>query len=191
MSAARPTVIVLAAGRSERFRAASGGQHKLHAQLGDRTVLQHVLASVQDSGLPWHVVEPAHTQHLASPGMGDSIACGVAATRDANGWLVLPGDLPLVLPSSLQAVAHALAAHAVVVPFVQGQRGHPVGFAATCREALLALRGEGGASGVVAAHGMHRLMLDDPGCVLDVDTPEALQKAQAYWLQRAGMRVAR
>jgi molybdenum cofactor cytidylyltransferase len=174
----------LAAGRSERFRAASGGQHKLQALLGERTVLAHVLAAVQASGLPWHVVEAAHTQHLSLPGMGDSIACGVAATAQASGWLILPADLPLVQTRTLHAVAAALATHAVVVPFFADQRGHPVGFAASCREELLSLQGEGGASAVVTSRGMHRLVVDDPGCVLDVDTPEALQAAQALWQQR-------
>ena len=44
------TVIVLAAGRSERFRAASGGQDKLHAPLGWGSVREHTLAAVQASG---------------------------------------------------------------------------------------------------------------------------------------------
>jgi molybdenum cofactor cytidylyltransferase len=48
--------------------------------------------------------------------MGDSIAAGVRATADAAGWLVLPGDLPLIQPATLRAVAQALARHPVVVP---------------------------------------------------------------------------
>ena len=83
MSAPLPTVIVLAAGRSERFAAASGGQHKLQALLGTRSVREHTLEAVRASGLPWHVVEAAHTAHLQLPGMGDSIATGV---RACGGW---------------------------------------------------------------------------------------------------------
>ena len=41
------------------------------------------------------------------------------------------------------------------------------------------------AQSVVAAHApVHRLAVDDEGCVLDVDTPQALQAAQALWQQR-------
>lgn len=185
MSAA-PTVIVLAAGRSERFRAATGGQHKLQARLGERTVLEHVLQAVRDSGLPWHVVQPAHTAHLTSAGMGDSIACGVRATEGSPGWLVLPGDLPLVRSDTLRAVAQALRTHDVVVPFYRDQRGHPVGFGARCRAGLLALQGDQGAQAVVRAWGAHRLEVEDEGCVMDVDTPEALAQAHAVWRQRAG-----
>jgi molybdenum cofactor cytidylyltransferase len=173
-----PTVLILAAGRSERFRAASGGVDKLEADLGGRRVRDWVLDSVQRSGLPWHVVERSHTTHLELPGMGDSIACGVAATAQAQGWLVLPADLPLVQPSTLLQVWQALATHTVVVPSWQGERGHPVGFAAGCRDALLALSGDSGARSVVQRFGAHLLPVGDAGCVFDVDTPEALEAAR-------------
>ncbi len=173
-----PTVIILAAGRSERYRAASGGSDKLEAPLHGRRVRDWVLAAVQQSGLPWHVVERSHTAHLAVPGMGDSIACGVAATAQAQGWLVLPADLPLVQPETLLQVAQALQTQAVVVPTWQGARGHPVGFAASCRDALLALSGDTGARTVVQRYSAHLLPVDDAGCVHDVDTPQALEEAR-------------
>jgi len=56
------------------------------------------LAGVQASGLPFHVVRAVDIAHLENAGMGDSIATGVVATQNANGWLILPADLPLVLP---------------------------------------------------------------------------------------------
>lgn len=185
-----PVVLILAAGRGERFRAAGGQSDKLDAALttasGTRSVLAHVIAAAQASGLPWHVVRAADTAHHAEQGMGTSIATGVAATPEAPGWLVLPGDLPLVQPQSLRAVAEALSKHTVVLPLVQGQRGHPVGFGRACREALLALRGEQGARSVLQAHRPHTLVLDDVGCTLDVDTPALLQQAQTLALQTTG-----
>ncbi len=177
-------VIVLAAGRGERFKVAGGTQHKLDALLQDRSVRQHVLAAVQASGLPWHVVTPEHTQHLSNPGMADSIACGVAATQQADGWLILPADLPLIQPETLCHMANALheasqqqPACDVVVPMYQQQRGHPVGFSKACLSDLLSLRGDQGASSVVAKHNSLQVLVDDIGCVTDVDTPALLQKA--------------
>lgn len=182
MSTAAPVVLILAAGRSERFRAAGGQSDKLEAPLttanGTRSVLEHVIAAAQASGLPWHVVRAADTTHHAEQGMGTSIATGVAATPDAAGWLVLPGDLPLIQPQSLCTVAAALAQHPVVLPWVDGQRGHPVGFGRACREALLALRGEQGARAVVQQHRAHALVLSDIGCITDVDTPALLRQAE-------------
>jgi len=166
-----PTVIILASGRGERFAASGGGTHKLQARLGDKTVLQHTLDAVQASGLPWHLEDAGH------PGMGDSIAAAVRATAQAAGWLILPADLPLIQSDTLRAVAAALSDHEVVVPVYRGQRGHPVGFAARCRPALLALKGNQGAAPVVRAHAAIEFIVDDVGCVTDIDTVEDLQAA--------------
>jgi molybdenum cofactor cytidylyltransferase len=174
-----PTVVVLAAGAGNRFRASGGATGKLQALLAGRPVLDHVLDAVRASGLPWHLVTPTDTAHHAEQGMGTSIATGVAATPDADGWLILPGDLPLIQSHTLMAVADALADHTVVVPTHQGEQGHPVGFAATCRNDLLNLRGDQGARSVVQRHGPpHRLACDNIGCVWDVDTVERLRHAE-------------
>ena len=61
-----PTVLVLASGRGERFRASGGTVHKLQAELQGKPVLQHTLDAVRASGLPWHLEDRGH------PGMGDS-----------------------------------------------------------------------------------------------------------------------
>ena len=181
-------VILLAAGRGERFKASGAQVDKLNAPLAGVRVRDHVLRSVQASGLPWHIVEREHTQHLAQPGMGDSIASGVAATAGAQGWLILPADLPLVRPATLLAVAQALRQHPVVVPWYQGEKGHPVGFDASCGDALQALRGDGGARSVVAQRGAWRLEVSDRGAVLDVDTLDALAQAEVL-LQRPAPQI--
>ena len=84
-------VLVLASGRGERFVASGGKGSKLQAQLAGRPVLEHTLAAVRASGLRLHVEDAGH------PGMGDSIAAGVRATADADGWLVLPPRVPKTL----------------------------------------------------------------------------------------------
>ena len=175
---ALPTIIVLAAGRGERFTASGGSTHKLAALLAGKPVLQHVLDAVRASGLPHHVVQA----DVSRPGMGDSIADGVRATPDATGWLVLTGDLPLVRGESLRAVADALRQHAVVMPAYQGVRDHPVGFSAACRDQLLALKGNQGAAPVVLAQSAMNsvavLALDDVGVVTDIDTLDDLARAE-------------
>lgn len=179
---ALPTVIVLASGRGERFTASGGRAHKLEALLAGKPVLQHTLDAVIASGLPWHLEDAGH------PGMGDSIAAAVRATPGAAGWLVLPGDLPLVRSNTLRAVARALAQHAVVIPLYQGVRGHPVGFAAACREGLLDLKGNQGAAPVVrtqeAMNSVAFLALDDVGIVTDIDTVGDLARAEALLAAR-------
>jgi molybdenum cofactor cytidylyltransferase len=171
-----PTVLILASGRGERFLASGGTTHKLQALLGGKTVVQHTLDAVKASGLPWHLEGAGH------PGMGDSIAAAVSKTPDANGWLVLPADLPLILPATLLQVSQALQTNDVVLPcYVNDgveQRGHPVGFGAVCKQDLLNLSGNKGAAGVIAAYAAMKLIVKDIGIVTDIDTVGDLARAE-------------
>jgi len=166
-----PVILVLASGRGERFAASGGTVHKLQANLVGKPVLQHTLDAVRASGLRWYLEDAGH------PGMGDSIAAAVRATRGAPGWLVLPADLPLIRAQTLVEIARAPMAVNVLVPTFEGQRGHPVRFAAACGEALANLQGNQGAAPVVAAQAAMKFVVTDPGCVVDVDTVEDLQRA--------------
>lgn len=167
----KPVVIVLASGRGERFAASGGTVHKLRALLEGVPVLERTLAAVRESGLPWHLEDAGH------PGMGDSISAAVRATRDAPGWLVLPGDLPLVQPATLRAVAAALAGVPAVAPVFEGRRGHPVAFGASCGEALAGLSGPQGAAGILRSLAVSELPVGDVGCVTDIDTVDDLAEA--------------
>ena len=92
----------------------------------------------------------------------------------ADGWVVALGDMPHVRPDTIAAVADALrAGHGLAAPFHDGCRGHPVGFGRAHRRALEALRGDVGARDLLtqAAAQLHRLGVDDPGVLTDVDEP--------------------
>jgi molybdenum cofactor cytidylyltransferase len=187
-----PTVIVLAAGRGSRFKAP---EHKLLQPFGASTVLGSALEHAIESGLQVRVVTTAALsaearRHVAQRdivelpeatgsagellGMGYSIASGVAASADAGGWLVLPGDMPTVQPSSLLAVAGKLPQYAVVYAQYRGRRGHPVGFAAELYSELVQLSGDEGARRVVARYPSHGVEVDDAGVLVDVDTNDDL-----------------
>jgi molybdenum cofactor cytidylyltransferase len=178
-----PLVIVLASGRGERFAASGGQVHKLQAQLGDKIVLQHTLDAVRASGLPFHLEDQAH------PGMGDSIAAAVRATPNADSWLILPADLPLVLPTTLLQVAREPMNRPVLTPVYQGQRGHPVRFARSCGPELMKLAGAQGAARLVKLWGATELELDDAGCVTDIDTLQDLSRAEVLWRARVAAPV--
>jgi molybdenum cofactor cytidylyltransferase len=171
----QPTVVVLASGRGERFVASGGSGSKLQATLGEKTVLDRTLAAVQASGLPFHVESAGHS------GMGDSIAAAVRATANANGWLILPGDMPLLQPSTLHQVAAALMEggdSAQAYPVYQNQRGHPVGFGRAYYAQLADLSGNQGAARVITAQAAIKLIVTDIGCVTDIDTLADLEQAQ-------------
>jgi molybdenum cofactor cytidylyltransferase len=113
----------------------------------------------------------------ADEGMGASLACAVRATPNAAGWVVALADMPWILPSTIARIAEALRDGApLAAPFHEGQRGHPVGFARACHDALAALSGDEGAKSIVAANRdrIVRIDVDDPGILRDVDTPADL-----------------
>ena len=119
--------------------------------------------------------------------MGYSIAAGVASRPNVPGWLVLPGDMPMVMPRTLIAVAGLLTQHPVVFAQYRGRRGHPVGFAAELFSDLVQLSGDEGARRVVARYPSIGLEVDDPGVLVDVDTVDDLAALRAG--ARPGMAV--
>jgi molybdenum cofactor cytidylyltransferase len=190
---ARPAVIVLAAGKGIRTQ---GVEHKLTQPLGDSTVLDMTLHLALASQLPILVITtPALAErashHVAtrdivvlSPaeakaGTGHSIAAGVSARSNASGWVILPGDMPLVRPSTLRAVAHELEHHPVAFAQYRGLRGHPVGFSAELYSELVLLSGDVGARRLVARYPAREVEVDDPGVLVDVDSDDGLSQARA------------
>ena len=189
----RPTVVVLAAGKGSRFK---GSAHKLEQSLGDLSVLGRTLHNAIESHLPVVVVTTQSLaasaaqvvaardvvvvpQALAALGMGHSIAAGIAARADAPGWLLLPGDMPLVRPATMLAVAAALEHHPVAYAQYRGRRGHPVGFAAELYSELMMLSGDEGARRIVARYPAIGVDVDDPGTLLDLDTEADLAAMRA------------
>ena len=119
------------------------------------------------------VVECAH----ADEGMGASLACGVAAAADANGWVVALADMPWIAPATIALVVDALRDGADIVATSHiGVRAHPVGFAARHYAELRALAGDEGARSILAAHrdSLQLIEVADSGVVRDVDTPADL-----------------
>lgn len=108
----------------------------------------------------------------ADEGMGASIACGVAGSAQADGWLVALADMPAIDSQSVRAVARALEdGAATAAPAHRGRRGHPVGFSAAVRDELMRLTGDEGARALLADHVPRLVDVDDAGVLYDVDTP--------------------
>lgn len=181
--------LLLAAGKGRRF-----GGHKLLAPLPDGrpvavAALQALAAGVD---VAFAVIRPedeplaraltdAGARLLRLPeaarGMGASLAFGIRATARAQGWLILPGDMPWVRPQTVRAVADHLRRHGgIVAPLYAGRRGHPVGFDPAFFRELAGLTGDEGARRLLALHAdrLGLLPCDDPGVLLDVDTPADL-----------------
>lgn len=181
--------ILLAAGRSLRF-----GSDKLLHPLSDGTpvavaALRNLRAAApsivavvrQEDGLLAKLMEEEGARVSACPradqGMGASLAWGVAAAAQAEGWLIALADMPFIRPQTIARVLRAMEQGALIaVPLHAGRRGHPVGFARALREELLALGGDQGARSLLAHHAARvvEIECEDPGILLDVDQPEDL-----------------
>ncbi|HGM7839443.1 TPA: NTP transferase domain-containing protein [Serratia marcescens] len=190
-------IVITAAGRGERFIQAGGQGNKLNAGFTDaagerRSLFEHTLRRALASGLPVQVVarpdnlpvlaacaaNQVPVTLLASAGLGDSIAAGVAATPHWQGWLIHLADMPFVGAEVFRQVADALRQHPIVRPSYAQQPGHPVGFSALLRKPLCQLRGDNGARELLQGAAVHLLPLEHPGVVQDIDLPSQLPASE-------------
>ncbi|MFC0402000.1 nucleotidyltransferase family protein [Paraburkholderia rhizosphaerae] len=189
------TGVLLAAGYGSRFDP-DGVHNKLLARLADGTSVAHesahrllrvvprVIAVVRPGSDPLaRVLNDAGCDVVfstdAQRGMGASLAAGVEASDDAQSWIVALADMPRIAIETIEAIARMLDGGAsIVAPVYRGQRGHPVGFGAAHRDALLALDGDTGARALFALPTVTRVEVDDAGILADIDTPEDLRKLQ-------------
>ncbi len=195
-------VILLAAGKSERF----GGDKRLaeirQPQGTQQPMLLTTLQQIRASGLPLFVVLRPGDQQWgdaldklsidwgicpeAAQGMGHSLAFGVHATQHWNGWLIALADMPFIQPATYQRVATALNQHKIVRPVLQrtdtatgadtGKTldGHPVGFSRSYACALTQCQGDEGARRLLTDNpqDVYLLPLTDKGIVQDIDRPQ-------------------
>lgn len=191
--------ILLAAGASRRF----GPDNKLLARLPDGQLLAQAAALplVQTLEHAIAVVRPGEQQladllqqsgcqilwhDRADAGMGSSLAKGVSAAADFDGWLVALADMPYIRPGSVQQVADALRGGAAMArPMYLGKAGHPVGFSARFGPQLQALDDDHGARSVIgtAPQLLQKLDCDDPAVLHDIDTLDDLAALQVGGLR--------
>jgi molybdenum cofactor cytidylyltransferase len=184
--------ILLAAGRGRRFDPL-GARNKLLQPLssGDPvvvasarhllSVLPRVIAVVppQDGGVADALRALGCEVTLcaeADSGMAASLVHAISTSLpQADAWLVALGDMPYVAPSTLRALLDALAAGAgIAAPVFEGRRGNPVAFGAVHLPALLALQGEHGARALLKTAAVTEVVVNDPGILRDIDTPDDL-----------------
>jgi molybdenum cofactor cytidylyltransferase len=178
--------ILLAAGASTRF-----GTNKLQDKLIEeipmavataRNLLSAVSYSMavlrpgHDELARWLGQEglPSITCGESKQGMSASLRCGISATFDAEGWVVMLADMPFIKPTSISYVLEALQEGALLAaPEYKGTRGHPVGFSNTLRKELLQLCGDSGARKLLERYAsqLKRIAVNDPGILIDIDTP--------------------
>ncbi|MEM1598538.1 MAG: nucleotidyltransferase family protein [Pyrobaculum sp.] len=179
--------VVLAAGASSRFPG-----NKLLAKYGGRALVAWAAAAVREAlGEAYLVVGHMALEVKAAAGRVDgvvynpwwreglstSVKAAVAAFAEEDCILFMPGDMPLVRPDTIRKVARC--GGGIAVPTYRGARGNPV---ACCRrlygEVLTRLTGDVGLRALINAAPTYYVEVDDPGVLIDVDTPQDLQRLQ-------------
>jgi len=200
-----PVGILLAAGQSTRF-----GSNKLLHPLTDNRPMLLVSAEKLAKVLPDSMVVineqllpfTARLEQMglrvvvnqqAEQGMGSSIACGVGASQDATGWLIMLADMPYLKSETIKLLADKLEdgvggyssgdhgpgerGAGIIAPVYDKQRGHPVGFSQCYKNELLLLDKDTGARQVIQKHRsqLELLAVDDAGVIMDIDQASDLR----------------
>jgi molybdenum cofactor cytidylyltransferase len=117
-----------------------------------------------------------------SLGLSTSMRAGIGALRDRiQAVLFLLGDQVAVSTKLLQSLVdcYGVRRAAIVAPAVGGRRANPVLFDRSLLPELLEVEGDEGGRSVIARHldQLELVAVQDPGLMLDVDTPDDYEQA--------------
>lgn len=189
------SAIVLAAGTSSRM-----GEPKPLLPVAGRPLLDHVLSAVRESRADDIVVVLGHAadrvrrrvslegtraivNEAYAEGMSTSLRAGVhAANPRADGLLIILGDQPFVSPATLDLlIAQREGTDAkILVPTYRGRRGNPVLVDRSLSNEIDAITGDQGCRAIFGQHpeGILEVPVEDPGILIDLDTPEQVARAE-------------
>ena len=183
--------VVPAAGHSTRM-----GRPKLSLRLGDRTVLERVVAALRDAGVTRvvvvvgpHVADLAPAATVAgadvyllpepTPDMRTTVERGLAWVeeqhhpRPEDFWLLAPADHPTLNPAVVRRLLETGSQErSIVVPVHGGRRGHPTLLAWRHVAGIRALPSDKGINAYLREQAVFEVPVDDPGVLADLDTPE-------------------
>jgi molybdenum cofactor cytidylyltransferase len=118
----------------------------------------------------------------ADEGMGSSLRLAAHSLPSGTKAVVVGlADMPEIASGTVSDLVGAwrpLGAAGIVAPVFRGQRGHPVVLGANYFPALRALTGDRGARSILQTHAddLRLLDVDDPGVLIDLDTPADLEQ---------------
>ena len=191
--------VVPAAGRGARM-----GRPKLSLPLGERTVLEHVVAALRQGGADEVlVIVGPHDPELAPPARaaGAHVLALPEATADMratvehglrwledhfharpdDAWLLAPADHPALdadVVRRLCAAYEAWSSHSIVVPVHEGRRGHPTLIAWRHVAGILAHPSGKGINDYLRLQQEQILEVSVPSAAVlwDLDTPEDYER---------------
>lgn len=196
--------VVPAAGHSTRM-----GRPKLSLPLGDRTILELVVASLRRGGAERVVVVVGpHVPELVplaeaagadvcrlpepTPDMRTTVEHGLRHLEDhfspkqTDAWLLSPADHPSLDSAVIRELCDAFVrdpAKSILIPVHDGKRGHPALVAWRHVAGIRALPADRGINAYFREHAdaVHELPVPSPGVLCDLDTPEDYERLRRAW----------
>ncbi len=115
-------------------------------------------------------------------GMFSSVQTGVHQLKEPyRAFFIHPTDIPFVHPDTIKSLIASFQAEeaAVYRPCYQGKHGHPPLISFTLGKAISEFDGEGGLRALLARYkdASRDVHCNDPGILLDIDTPEDYERA--------------
>ncbi|HEX7285207.1 MAG TPA: NTP transferase domain-containing protein [Candidatus Angelobacter sp.] len=204
--------LVLAAGMSRRMKpgpgkptpASPGAGPKQLLRLDGKPLLQHTLENVRRARVDEIVlvlgfaadavrrqvptdgirvvINPEYEQ-----GMGTSLRAGLPElSAGVRAAFVVLADQPFVRPETLDRMiaVHRETKAEITLPLYRGFRGNPVLLDCRVFPELMGLSGDVGCRAIFGSHtqGIHKVDVNDPGILLDIDSLEDFER-----LQRPGL----
>ncbi len=188
--------LILAAGYSSRL-----GAWKPLQPLGTSTFIEEAVQRFKAAGVDDIRVVTGHRAAELAPlldrlgvmtifnpdydqGMLASVRAGVGSLEPGvAAFFLLPVDIPLVRPGTIQALQQAYHSSGalIIYPRFQGRRGHPPLISTACVVDLPAVC-KGGLRAFLSRYTVASLDLEvtDQAVLLDCDTPEDYHRLQAY-----------
>lgn len=186
--------IILAAGYSSRM-----GDFKPLLRLGGERVITRAVRGFYAAGITGVRVVVGHraadlgsvlsslgvttvVNENYAAGMFSSVQRGVnTLAPDTAAFFLLPGDMPLVRPTTIEKLARTCraTAHSVLYPCFRGRRGHPPLVTRDCFGAVRAAPADCSLRTVLEgfAHAAGEVACVDQGILLDLDTPADYERA--------------
>jgi len=114
----------------------------------------------------------------AEKGMGATLAYGMQHIPDWDACLICLADMPYIKPATYRSIMAAMDQASIIIPQYQNKPGNPVGFGRDFYSSLRQLQGDSGGRHIIENNqqSVNKLNLDDPALLLDIDTPEDLQR---------------
>ncbi|MEM0084155.1 MAG: nucleotidyltransferase family protein [Candidatus Methanomethylicia archaeon] len=187
--------IILAAGHSKRF-----GRNKLLEPINGKPMIKWTIETALKSNVGkvvivlgfeaeriYEVIKDLPCEKIVNPkyelGMSTSVKCGVEKVMDKNeAVLIIPGDCPFIDENTIKNIIdrYRETKAPIIIATYQGRRGHPILISKELYQEVMNISEEKmGLKEVVRKHEgeIVHVETDNMGVIIDIDTPEDLEKA--------------